>query len=107
MVGPQPELKPMIETTAGWYFSASHRDPVRQELHGHSYEVEVSWPAGEDVTELQKRVKAACAGFDHTTLPDPITRAEDLIWLFRDILDGCIRIKISRPVERLSAEWRA
>lgn len=96
-----------MTTTAGWFFSASHRDPVRAELHGHSYEVQVSWPSGEDVTELQERVKAACAAFDHATLPDFVTRAEDLIPLFRGRLAGCVRIKITRPVERLSAEWRA
>jgi 6-pyruvoyl-tetrahydropterin synthase len=97
----------MILTGASWHFSASHRDAVRRELHGHSYVVRVEEPSGADVTELQDRLKAACAELDHITLPDEITRAEDLIPLFRERLPHSVSIHIERPVEGLWARWSA
>jgi len=93
-------------TGAGWYFSASHRDPVRKELHGHSYEVVCWWPAEppRDAMVLQERVKTVLkASFDHKTLPDEITRAEDVGRAVGVLLDGCVRVNISRQSERLHA----
>ncbi len=96
-------------TGAGWYFSASHRDPVRKELHGHSYEVTCWWPAEppRDAMVLQEMVKTVLkAGFDHKTLPDDMTRSEDIARAVGSLLDGCVRVDISRPAERLHAEVR-
>lgn len=94
-------------TGAGWFFSASHRDPIRNELHGHSYEVVCWWPAEppRDAMVLQEMVKTALkAGFDHKTLPDEITRAEDIARAIGGLLDGCVRVDVCRPVERLRCE---
>lgn len=94
-------------TGAGWHFSASHRDPVRQELHGHSYEVMVYWPADppRDAMVLQEMVKEVVkARYDHKTLPDDITRAEQIAREIGSLLTGVVRVDISRPSERLCCE---
>lgn len=91
-------------TGAGWYFSASHFDNVRQEVHGHSYEVMAWWPArpARDAVCLQETLKGALKGFDHKTLPPELSRAEDLARAIMGLI-GAVRVDISRPVERLSA----
>ena len=91
-------------TGAGWYFSASHRDPVRQELHGHSYEVMAWWPSepARDAVCLQETLKGALKGLDHTTLPDELTRAESMARFIMQLV-GAVRVDVSRPSERLSA----
>lgn len=92
---------------AGWYFSATHRDPVRQELHGHSYEVMVYWPAepARDSMVLQEMVKEVLkAGFDHKTLPDHLSRAEDIARAIGGLLTDVVRVDVSRPAERLAVE---
>ena len=93
-------------TGAGWYFSASHRDPVRQELHGHSYEVMAWWPiaAAADAVCLQDALRRALVAFDHKTLPDECSRAEDIARAVGSTLVGCVRVDIFRPVERLRCE---
>jgi 6-pyruvoyl-tetrahydropterin synthase len=93
-------------TGAGWFFSASHRDPVRRELHGHSYEVVAWWPAadGLDACVLQERLKTALQSLDHTTLPDEITRAEDVAFVIGALLIDAVRVDISRPIERIFCE---
>jgi 6-pyruvoyl-tetrahydropterin synthase len=91
-------------TGAGWYFSASHRDPIRNELHGHSYEVMVYWPAQppRDAMVLQWTLRDVLKGFDHKTLPDTMTRAEDIAHAIGSLIDGCVRVDVSRPTERLT-----
>lgn len=92
-------------TGVGWYFSASHHDPVRQELHGHSYEV-VCWFAADshrDAVVLQEKLKVVLTAFDHKTLPDELSRAEDLAAAIMHLMD-CQGVEISRPVERLHAK---
>lgn len=93
-------------TGAGWFFCAAHRDPVRHQLHGHSYEVMAWWPVdgGYDACVLQDRLRGALVGIDHTTLPDEITRAEDIARLIGSRLEGAIRVDISRPIERIACE---
>lgn len=94
-------------TWASWYFCASHRDPVRRELHGHSYEVRAYWPADppRDAVVLQTMLKTVLeAGFDHRTLPDELTRAEALARAIGSVLTDCVRVDIYRPVERIGCE---
>jgi len=92
-------------TGVGWFFSASHRDPVRKELHGHSYEV-MCWFRADpprDAVVLQEGLKVALLAFDHKTLPDELSRAEDLAAAIMHLM-GCEGVEISRPVERLRAK---
>jgi 6-pyruvoyl-tetrahydropterin synthase len=90
----------------GWYFSASHRDPIRQELHGHTYEVVAWFPADppRDALVLQQTLRSVLAVFDHTTLADCLGTAEVLAGAILASLDGCVRVTVSRPSERLYAE---
>jgi 6-pyruvoyl-tetrahydropterin synthase len=92
-------------TGVGWTFSASHRDPIRQELHGHSYEV-TAWfdhkPA-RDALVLQEHLKNALTAFDHKTLPDEMTRGETLAAAIMHITDA-VGVELRRPLERLYAK---
>ncbi len=91
-------------TGVGWFFSASHTDPVRQQLHGHSYEV-VCWfdsSPPRDAVVLQEKLKVVLSAFDHTTLPPELSRAEDMAAALMQLMD-CQGVQISRPVERLHA----
>ena len=93
---------------AGWYFSASHRDLIRQELHGHSYEVVAWWPADppRDAAALQQTLKTVLTAFDHKTLPDELGTMEALAAAIGGLITDCIGVDISRPVERLHMRWR-
>ena len=96
------------ETGVGWWFSASHNDPVRQELHGHSYEV-VAWFKADpprDAVVLQETLKGALRAFDHKTLSPELSRAEDIARAIHSLLTDCVEVEISRPSERLRARWR-
>jgi 6-pyruvoyl-tetrahydropterin synthase len=90
---------------AGWYFSASHYDEVRKELHGHSYEVVAWWLADppRDARVLQETLKGVLTGFDHKTLPPELSRAEALGSAICSLMDGCVAVDIGRPIERLGA----
>jgi 6-pyruvoyl-tetrahydropterin synthase len=96
---------PVVLTGVGWYFSASHYDEVRRETHGHSYEVVAWYPydTPRDAVVLQTCLKVALSGFDHKTLPPELTRAEAIAQAIMGLLDGCVAVDISRPVERLYA----
>lgn len=99
----------MSLTGAGWYFSASHRDPIRQEVHGHSYEVVAWWPAEprRDAMVLQEALKTVLrAGFDHKTLPDDLSTAEAIARAIMGLLTDCVGVDVSRPVERLHVQVR-
>ena len=90
-------------TWAGWYFCASHFDAVRQETHGHSYEVMVGWPAlpARDAVILQQKLKVVLSSFDHKMLPVELTRAESIARAIISLLGDCVVVEVSRPVERL------
>lgn len=96
-------------TTVGAILSCSHRDEVRKAIHGHSYEVWATF-AGEparDATVLQATLRGVLAAWDHKTLPDDLSRAEDLARAIGTLLDGCISVKVRRPLEMFEAAWQA
>lgn len=98
-----------LETGAGWYFSAAHHDPIRGQLHGHTWEV-VAWWKGEparDALVLQETLKGVLRGFDHTVLPPELASAEALAKAIGGLITDCIGVDVSRPSERLFARWRA
>jgi len=90
-------------TGVGWTFCASHRDPIRQELHGHSYEVIAWFKAGPDALVLQAKLRMALEAFDHKTLPDELTRAEALAGALMHLLEA-EGVEVNRPLERLYAK---
>lgn len=91
-------------------FSCSHRDPVRKELHGHSYVVWVYWPSWpvRDQMLLQRNVEEVVkAHLDHKTLPERITRAEDIAAELGGLIVDVHSIMIERPVEGFRVLWQA
>lgn len=88
-------------------FSASHNDPVRQEMHGHSYRVTAWWPSqpDRDAVCLQMTLReVVTTGFDHKTLPAELSRAEAMSAAIKGLLDGCVAVDIARPLEGLYFE---
>lgn len=93
-------------TGVGAVFSASHHDPVRNEIHGHSYGVTVWFHADppRDATLLQEMVKQVVkATFDHKTLPIELSRAEAIGRTLLDLIDTAVIVDVDRPLERLYA----
>lgn len=94
----------------GCVFSASHNDPVRKELHGHTYEVTAwfSYDHPRDAVVLQERLRAIVEGLlDHKTLPPELSRAEDMAKALMSLMDGCVGVDIARPLERIFVKVRA
>lgn len=88
----------------GGVLSVSHRDPVRREVHGHSYEV-VCWfdADGRDAVLLQQKLAVVLTAWDHTTLPDDLSRAENLGAAIMQVMD-CVGVELRRPLERIFAK---
>jgi hypothetical protein len=88
----------------GVIFSCSHRDPVRDELHGHTYEA-VAWFAStppRDAVVLQvKLAEIVRSMLDHKTLPDEVSRAEHIRAMLLPMFGDAIDIEINRPLERI------
>ena len=90
-------------------FSASHRDLIRAELHGHPYRATAWWPAEpqRDATALQAALaQTVKTAFDHKTLPDDLGTAEALAGAIKHLLGnmGCVAVDIARPLEGLYFE---
>ena len=105
MTDTEPKARGLTGVSAT--FSASHNDPVRRELHGHSYLVTAWWPSPpeRDAVCLQATLRTVLAGgFDHKTLPPDLTRAEAMSAAIKALLDGCVAVDIARPLEGLFYE---
>jgi hypothetical protein len=48
---------------------------------------------------LHETLKAVLSGFDHKPLPQALTHAEALAKTICGLIDGCVGVKIVRPVE--------
>ncbi len=94
-----------ILTGVGATFSASHRDHVRKQLHGHSYEVTAwfAFPDQRDATMIQKGLEALVKTWDHTTLSDEMSCAEAIASAIIRLLPWCVEVEVGRPLERLYA----
>lgn len=99
----------MIETGVGALLCVSHRDPVRKAIHGHTYLVK-AWFAFEeprDAVVLQKHLETVLTAWDHQTLPDDCSRAEDLLPKIKALLDSrCVEVEMERALERIYARVR-
>ena len=92
-------------TGVGGWFCAAHSDPVRTEIHGHTYEV-VAWfeaSPSRDAVVLQEALNHVLRGFDHRPLPPELTRAEAFAETIMFRLEGCVEVQINRPLERIYA----
>lgn len=88
-------------------FSASHHDPVRKELHGHSYRATAWWRADppRDAMVLQAALdRLVGAQLDHQTLPAELSRAEAMAVMIKSLLPECVAVDIARPLEGLFFE---
>ena len=94
-------------TGVGAVFSAAHRDASTGNLHGHSWEVTVWLTGRPDAGRAKVKLDRLLAAIDHTELPASIAWGEDMArWIAERWADSaCVRVDISRPLERLYARW--
>lgn len=86
----------------GGILSIAHKDTVRTQIHGHSYEI-VAWFDAGDAVGLQKILAGVLRQLDHSTLPDEMTRAEDIGLWIGNRLPRCKIVDVNRPLERIYA----
>ena len=92
-------------TGVGGVLSCAHTTPSGG-VHGHSYKVKVWFRHGYDAEELRRHLQVVLDQLDHRRLPDSIRWGEELAEHIGLALPGCIKVKISRPAERLYAKWK-
>jgi 6-pyruvoyl-tetrahydropterin synthase len=100
-------VKSRIEVAATTNLECGHRDPDGR-IHGHSYIVEVWWPAGADLPALAAELRALASGVDHTMLEDsigsPLMEAV-AAWFLARVPDAT-RVIVRRPTLGFAAEAR-
>lgn len=94
---------PVTTRVRGILSVAHHND--RGRLHGHSYEVWATWPAGGDAVELQERLAAVLRRYDHRGLGANERSGEQLAELIGSALADCVQVDVSRPLEGIGARW--
>lgn len=88
-------------TGVGAVMSAAHRNREGA-LHGHTWEITAWFDAGRCAVELQQELVEHLKMFDHQVLGDEIAWGEAL---GKRILVGlgCVKVEVSRPLERIYA----
>ncbi len=94
-----------VLTGAGAILQVAHTGPDGR-LHGHTYEVAAWWEGEPCAVEMQGKLQAWLAKFDHQSLPPRMSRAEDIGRQCKMAL-GCVRVNVNRPLERLYSEVSA
>lgn len=92
-------------TEVAAHFCCAHKSPKSPSWHGHSYKVAARWPAGEDALALQSRLRSVLVRFDHKEMPPEFATGEAIAEAIGKELDGCIRVKVSRDLEGITAIW--
>lgn len=91
-------------TGVGTYFCAAHYDLPTGCLHGHTWEVEAWFEAGDNVVIQRDRLNQVLQNLDHQVLPEELAWGEDIAAHILKSLDGCVEVKVSRPSERIFAK---
>ena len=96
----------MIEVAVTTNLECAHRD-ADGTIHGHSYLVEVWFPAGPDLAELHLLVKQLAAQVDHTMLETSIgaTTMEAIAAWFLHAAKAA-RVVVRRPTLGYAVEAR-
>ena len=97
----------MIEVAVTANIECAHTDDIGR-VHGHSYVLEVWFPAGPDLVTLDARVRDIAATVDHTMLEDSIggARMEDVAHWFLAKIPSASRVVARRPTLGFAAEIR-
>lgn len=97
----------MMLTGARAHFCAGHTLPQHPMPHGHSYEVWAFIDGDICAEKWQGILRGVCAELDHKMLNDVIEPPTmENIAKFIAQLIGAIEVRVIRPVEGLSAEYR-
>lgn len=81
------------------HFSASHKDPMTQQLHGHDYEIIAYWPSEpfRHFDVLRETLNTVLRAWDHTVMPDELWSAEEIGKALIGTL-GLAKVQVNRPV---------
>jgi 6-pyruvoyl-tetrahydropterin synthase len=96
-------MKIVKRIVVGAVFCAAHKDKFTGQLHGHTWEVEATFLAGRNASELQEELVAVLKTLDHSLLPDNLAWSEDIAEFVLQSLDGCKAVAVKRPLERIYA----
>ena len=90
-----------VLTGVGAVMSAAHRN-CDGALHGHTWEITAWFDEGRCAVKLQQELVAYLKVFDHQVLGDELAWGEALGKCLLLGL-GCIKVEVSRPLERIYA----
>lgn len=101
-------------TGVGAILSASHRDQVTGQVHGHTWEV-TAWfrHDGTDQSIRKHQLDKMIATLDHRCLPDRIAWGEALAKHIGENMEygwstgdpNLVAVDVNRPLERIYARW--
>lgn len=97
----------MIEVAVTANIECAHTDDIGR-VHGHSYVLEIWFPAGPDLVALNALVRDVATTVDHTMLEDSIggARMEDVARWFLTKVPTASRVIVRRPTLGFAAEIR-
>lgn len=94
-----------VMTGVGTILCAAHTDKTGR-LHGHTWEITAWWPdIGRDAAELRAELETLVSVYDHSALPDSLSRGEDIASKIGLALPDCAQVDVSRAGERIYAKW--
>ncbi len=103
-------------TGVGAVLSASHRDQVTGQVHGHTWEI-TAWFIydGTDQSIRKYQLNEVVDSLDHRCLPDKIAWGEALAKHIGTHMPhgygygdpACVAVEANRPLERIYARWEA
>jgi 6-pyruvoyl-tetrahydropterin synthase len=96
-------MKIVKHITVGAVFCAAHKEKSTGQLHGHTWEVEATFFAGRNASDIQEELVAVLKTLDHSLLPDQLAWSEDIAEFVLQSLDGCKAVAVKRPLERIYA----
>lgn len=97
----------MIEVAVTVNIECAHRDNLGR-VHGHSFVIEIWFPAGPDLVALNDRVRHVARTVDHTMLEESMggARMEDVAEWFLAKISTASRVIVRRPTLGFAAEIR-
>jgi hypothetical protein len=86
-----------VTSSVSKLISVAHRERSgKKRLHGHTYRIEVFFPAGPDALDLMERLEREAKKLCHSVLPSSLAWAEDLAVHLLGVIPTSTKVEISR-----------
>lgn len=87
------------------FISATHRRKPGGEVHGHTWQIRVTWTyRGQCADALRRSLRRALEAFDHKLIPNELARGEDFAEYLGQMMNAD-RVDVWRACEGIGAEW--